>query len=265
MLVLKTVLFQYTNGSVQLLFAWVGVIFYNATNSMSMRFFYVSFFFLISVGALWAQAADSSHPQATPRKYFAALPQEQTPISAEVLMKQAIAHFDGQRYQRSIDLLNEAIDSNQHEQLVPVLYYYRAVSKMKMRQVAAAVEDYSAAIEASPYKAKYRYHRGMAYFELKKYAKAREDFERTLTMEGGDADLYVKLGFLKQQENDLHGALADYSKALEFNPQFDQPYYYRGLIYLQVLLPEKACADLHEAARLGHAQAGEKLRKYCGS
>lgn len=230
---------------------------------------YLFIFLLIgSSVSLWAQdstATTSTGSQAAmPRKYFAVVPEEKPKITSETLMKEAITHFDGQRYQRSIDLLNEAIDSNTHEPLVPVLYYYRAVAKMKVRQVQAAIEDYSAAIEASPYKAKYRYHRGLAYFELQQYAAARQDFERTLAMEGEDADLYVKLGFLKQQENDLHGALADYNKAIEFNSSFAQPYYYRGLIYLQVLLPEKACADLQQAARLGHVQAVEKAREYCG-
>lgn len=228
------------------------------------------FIFLLTwcSSGLWAQdstAVTSTASQtAMPRKYFAVVPEEKPKVTSETLMKEAITHFDGQRYQRSIDLLNEAIDSNTHEPLVPVLHYYRAVARMKVRQVQAAIEDYSAAIEASPYKAKYRYHRGLAYFELQQYAAARQDFERTLAMEGEDADLYVKLGFLKQQENDLHGALADYNKAIEFNPSFAQPYYYRGLIYLQVLLPEKACADLQEAARLGHVQAVEKVKEYCG-
>ena len=230
--------------------------------------FYISLFLiLISSCTLWAQdstivTTDSSQ-QVFTRKYFAVVPDETPKVTSETLMKEAITHFDGQRYQRSIDLLNEAIDSNSHEPLVPVLYYYRAVSKMKIRQVSAAIEDYSLAIAASPYKAKYRYHRGVAYFELQRFSEARQDFERTLAMEGADADLYVKLGFLKQQENDLHGALADYNKAIEFNPSFAQPYYYRGLIYLQVLLPEKACADLQEAVRLGHVQAVAKVQEYC--
>lgn len=232
-----------------------------------MSFYTPLFLVIISCCSLFAQdstlvAADSSS-QIMSRKYFAVVPDDGPKVTSETLMKEAITHFDGQRYQRSIDLLNEAIDSNSHEPLVPVLYYYRAVAKMKIRHVADAIEDYSAAIAASPYKAKYRYHRGMAYFELQRFAAARQDFERTLAMEGADADLYVKLGFLKQQEKDLHGALADYNKAIEFNPQFAQPYYYRGLIYLQVLLPEKACLDLQKAAQLGHLPAVEKVKEYC--
>ncbi|MFK7798888.1 MAG: tetratricopeptide repeat protein [Aureispira sp.] len=230
--------------------------------------FYISFLLLL-IGnfAVLAQdhtavSSDSSQPLAT-RKYFAVIPEEEPTVTSETLMEEAIKHFDGQRYQRSIDLLNEAIDSNTHEPLVPVLYYYRAVSKMKIRKVEAAIEDYNIAIQASPYKAKYYYNRGLAHFELKEFTAARQDFERTLKMEGADADLYVKLGFLKQQENDLHGALADYNKAIEFNPQFAQPYYYRGLIYLQVLLPEKACADLQQAAQLNYGPAVSKVRAYC--
>lgn len=231
-----------------------------------MSFFIFLFLIIINSWTLEAQnavVATDSTVITEPRKYFAVVPEKESKITSETLMKEAITHFDGQRYQRSIDLLNEAIDSNTHEPLVPILYYYRAVSKMKVRQVKTAIEDYTVAIKASPYKAKYHYHRGLAYFELQDFVAARRDFERTLAINGGDADLYVKLGFLKQQENDLHGALADYNKATELAPNFAQPYYYRGLIYLQVLLPEKACMELQKAAHLGHVQAARKEKEYC--
>lgn len=220
-------------------------------------------FLLVSATThLHAQTPDSTAPASANSKFFVQLPTEPDTTS-ETLMQEAIAHFDGQRYGRSIELLDAAIAINDHEPLVPILYYYRAVAKVKNKQIAEAIPDYDAAIKAAPLKSKYRYLRGLAHSELGHYDRARRDFERTLAMEGSNADLRVKLGFLKQQEGDLQGAIDEYNAALAHNPNFAAPYYYRGLIYLQVLLPEKACADLNKAATLGHPNAAAKVQQYC--
>lgn len=206
-------------------------------------------------------STDSSNPQ---KKYFVALPPEEPEKDAEDLMKEAIIHFDGGRYKNSIECLNKAIEINEFPQLSDILYYYRAVSQAKMKAYTMAISDYSNAIAINPRKSKYFYHRGLAYFQNSNFDEARKDFEKTLTMTGANADIYIKLGFLKQQENDLKGAIADYTKAIELNPKSSNPYYYRGLIYLQVLLHDKACEDLKKASNLGHQGATRQYDKYCG-
>lgn len=183
--------------------------------------------------------------------------------TSEDLMKEAIVHFDGGRYAKSIEHLDEAIKINEYEQLTDILYYYRAVAKTKSNLLNEAIADYSKAIEIKPLKSKYLYHRALAYFQLGDYEKAKTDFQSTLSLDGGNADIYIKLGFLKQQENNLQEAIEDYTKAIEFNPKLADAYYYRGLIYLQVLLSEKACADLQKALNLGHILAIRHLDKYC--
>lgn len=227
------------------------------------------FLLLIGNSILFAQDSTStSNPDTSTinkgnNKYFAQLPAPEVEKNAEILMKEAIVHFDGGRYQKSIEILDEAVEINEFPQLTPILHFYRAVSKVKVNQYEAAIEDYTKAIELNPQKSKYIYHRGLAYFQLNQYEQAKKDFQTTLAMDGGNADIYVKLAFLKQQENDLKGAIEGYTKAIEFNPKFSAPYYYRGLIYLQVLLHDKACLDLKKAADLGHPLALRQYDKYC--
>lgn len=224
---------------------------------------------LIGNSTLFAQDStstsnsDTSTIHQTNKKYFAQLPTPEPEKNAEILMKEAIVHFDGERYQKSIETLDEAIKINEFPQLTPILHFYRAVSKVKINQYQAAIEDYTKAIQLNPKKSKYIYHRGLAHFQLSQYELAKKDFQTTLVMDGGNADIYVKLAFLKQQENDLKGAIEGYTKAIEFNSKFAAPYYYRGLIYLQVLLHDKACADLQKAADLGHPLALRQYDKYC--
>lgn len=227
------------------------------------------FVFLLVNSLIFAQDSiphkDSSElVQPGTTKYFAQLPAPEQEKNSETLMKEAIVHFDGGRYKQSIETLNEAIKINEFNQLIPILFFYRGVSNAKVKDFKAAVQDYTKAINVNPRKSKYVYHRGLAYFELGDYENAKKDFQTTLSIDGANADLYVKLAFLKQQENDLKGAIEDYSKAIKINPKFAAPYYYRGLIYLQVLLHDKACADLKKAADLGHPLALRQYDKYCG-
>jgi len=197
------------------------------------------------------------------KKYFAQLPPAEQEKTSEDFMKEAIVHFDGTRYHKSIECLDQAIEINEFTQLTSILYFYRAVSKSKLNNYTEAIDDYTQAIHHNPRKSKYIYHRGLAYFQTGAYENARKDFETTLNMDGANADIYVKLGFLKQQDNELKAAIDDYSKAIELNPKFATPYYYRGLIYLQVLMPDKACNDLQKAMELGHPTAYRQYEKYC--
>lgn len=210
-------------------------------------------------------ATDSTNTDSTTtdKKYFAQLPATEPEKTSEDFMKEAIVHFDGERYNKSIECLNTAIEINEFPQLTAILYFYRAVSKSKMNNYTEAINDYTKAISENPRKSKYIYHRGLAYFKTGAYEDARKDFETTLSMDGANADIYVKLGFLKQQDNELKAAIQDYSKAIELNPKFATPYYYRGLIYLQVLMPENACEDLQKAMQLGHPTAYRQYEKYC--
>lgn len=216
---------------------------------------------LVAQDSLQVPPSDTSAPKA---KYFAALPNSlEQEKNAEDLMKEAIAHFDGGRYQKSVQLLDEAIKINEFDQLSDILFFYRGVSHTKLQQLDAALEDYTKAINIKPQKSKYLYQRGLTAFQLERYSIAQHDFEQVLQLDGPNADIYVKLGFLKHQQGLQQEALKDYNKTIELNPKLAGAYYYRGLLYLQVLLREKACADLQKAADLGDARAEKALRTYC--
>ena len=48
----------------------------------------------------------------------------QKDADSETLMNEAIAHFDGSRYEKCLDALNKAIEINQNGELSDILYYY---------------------------------------------------------------------------------------------------------------------------------------------
>ena len=186
-------------------------------------------------------------------------------LQAEDFMKKAIIHFDAARYTSCLNNLNEAIALNTANQLKDILFFYRAVCQSKMKQNAAAIEDYNLAIFFNPTKVKYHYYRGLSFFDMGNFEKAEADFEYTLLLQGEDADLLLKIGFLKEQNKQQQAALDCYSKALVHNPKLAEAYYLRGLLHLRVLLHKKACQDLNKAAQLKHPAALKTYSKYCNA
>ena len=57
--------------------------------------------------------------------------------------------------------------------------------------------------------------------------------------------------------------MADYTKAIEVNPQYAEAYYNRAIMYGQQGMETLACADLQKAKELGLKQAAEAVEKHC--
>ncbi len=220
---------------------------------------YILLFLFFGATTVFAQK-DTSKPSP---KYFISLASSSNDTTAEDLMKEAVLHFDGGRFARAVNSLDQAIKINEYPQLTNILYYYRANAKAKLQQFEAAIIDYNEAIAFANNKSHYYYHRAYAHFENENFENAEKDFTTYMAMEGESADIYMKLGFLKQKENDLHGAIASYSKAIILQPKLAEAYFLRGAIYLQVLLHQKGCKDMKKAADLGHERADRRYSKYC--
>lgn len=68
----------------------------------------------------------------------------------------------------------------------------------------------------------------------------------SLTAKGSqpkDAKDYYNQGLARQNQEDFKGAIADFSKAIEFNPNYADAYYARGYGYKKLENKEKAIAD----------------------
>ena len=227
----------------------------------------ISWFYFIGIIGLHAQTdttmVDPSDSTKTEGKFFMKVSNLEPEPTSEDFMKEAIVHFDGGRYTKAIAKLDEAIEINTYAQLTDILYYYRANAKAKMGTHQSAIIDYNEAIAAVSTKSHYYYHRAYAHYENKDYENAEKDFRTYMRMEGESADIYMKIGFLKQKEGDLRGAIKSFSKAIEFNPKLAEAYYLRGGIYLQVLLRDKGCMDMQKAADMGHEGAAKQQGIYC--
>ena len=72
-----------------------------------------------------------------------------------------------------------------------------------------------------------------------------------------------KSGVGKYEQGDYQGAIADYSKAIEINPQYADPYSNRGIARELVNDLEGACRDWRKAAEFGLTEPAEWVKKQC--
>ena len=73
----------------------------------------------------------------------------------------------------------------------------------------------------------------------------------------------LNLGAAKDDLKDFTGAIADYSKAIEIDPEGADAYYYRGLVKLILGQKDSGCLDLSKAGELGYSEAYEQIDKFC--
>jgi tetratricopeptide (TPR) repeat protein len=77
------------------------------------------------------------------------------------------------------------------------------------------------------------------------------------------AETYYNKGNSKNELQDHRGAIADYSKSIELNPNDASAYYNRGLSKYSLKMKDSGCLDLSKAGELGYENAYEKIRKLC--
>jgi serine/threonine protein kinase/Tfp pilus assembly protein PilF len=70
--------------------------------------------------------------------------------------------------------------------------------------------------------------RGGSYFELRRYDKAKEDFEYVIEHKEQDWNAYIWRGRVRQALGDWQGANDDLTEAIDAQPSYPEGYYYRA-------------------------------------
>ncbi len=77
------------------------------------------------------------------------------------------------------------------------------------------------------------------------------------------AEDYLDSGNAKADLEDYKGAIQDYNKAIELNPDLAEAYYNRGVAKIFLGQKDDGCLDLSKAGELGHAEAYEAIKENC--
>lgn len=91
---------------------------------------------------------------------------------------------------------------------------------------------------------------GRAYYELREYEHAVADFTQAIQLDPNFADAYSNRGNAYRKLYEYDKAFADFAMAIQINPNSAQNYNYRGLTYNDIYDYDKAISDFTLAIRL---------------
>ena len=110
---------------------------------------------------------------------------------------------------------------------------------------------------------------GQDYFEsgLEKYENgdtygAIADYTKAIEINPNNAAAYNNRGFSKAKLNDYNGATADFTKAIEINPNHAKAYFNRCVAKIKLGDKNGACQDARKTQDLGY-DASELIRIAC--
>jgi len=148
-------------------------------------------------------------------------------------------------YRGAMDDLSQSISIYPNSALA---FWYRAEVRIKTGDKTGACEDWDKA---------YR----LGYFEAT--AKIRGNCRGMQLSREVNADEYLRSGDEKLDKGDAAGALADYLKAEELDPESGMILYSIGLAKVIIGDKKGACEAWKKAISLGSPEAKEMLRQHC--
>lgn len=179
------------------------------------------------------------------------------------MLNLAVSEFDGKRYENCLNTLNRAIEINHNGELSDILFYYRALTYLKLEQENKAIYDLDTAIAFNNQKIHYRELRLELNMHSIKFNDALTDIEQILVSNPNHELALLNKGIIMQQSGEIQNAINLYSKILTINSQNKESLYLRGMIYLQNAMADKGCVDIQLSANMNYKPALEALSRYC--
>ena len=174
-------------------------------------------------------------------------------------------------YQDALDDFDEALklcqDDDVHHK--KQIYYNMGLTKKDMGDDKGAADAFTSSIELSPEEINPYYYRGLSRYKIREHDGAYDDFSHVIDNvkkeEHLDFDLkrtYLYRGILRIKIDDNEGALQDLTKAIEIDPEFARAYFGRGIVKQLTGNNQRAVDDFTQAIEKGFKEP--EVYKYRG-
>ena len=166
--------------------------------------------------------------------------------------KEGFSKDSNANHPSSVTYLSDAISLNPENQFA---YLNRGDAYYCLKQYEKAIEDYNKTIELDPENVIAYGRRGDAYGRLKQYESAIMNYAKAIDLDSEYAPAYNNRANILFTTSQYEKAIEDYSKTIELDPGNDTVYSNRGLAYSGLEQYEKAAADYNKAIELAPEDA----------
>ena len=127
-----------------------------------------------------------------------------------------------------------------------------------------AIYEYTKAIELGDFYPPALVNRALAKAKIGDLSSAFEDINYVIKIVPEFGKPYYFRGLLKSNySKDYYGAISDYTKAIELNPDDANSYLQRGISKSILGDANGSCADWRKAVSFGNSTASQKLKDQC--
>ena len=162
---------------------------------------------------------------------------------------------DAKKYLNSIIFYCEKVEKlelnfNQNNYHTRIFFQVRGEAFYCLKEYKKAIENYNKAINLGLDNSNFYSKRGESYYHLKEYEKSIEDYSRAISLNPNNAVYYKRRGDSYYNLKEYEKAIEDYSRAISLNPNNATYYNKRGKSYYDLEKYEKAIEDFSRAISL---------------
>jgi len=143
-------------------------------------------------------------------------------------------------------LVNGGNTSNKSVKEEAIACYNRGIDNLAAGVEIPAMEEFNKAIKIDPKFAAAYIRRGVLYSRKYEKDKAKADFDSAVKLDENNFLAYFNRGAV---QNDRQSEIADYTKAIEIDPDYLSAYIYRGYAYTRIKDYDHAIADFTAVLR----------------
>jgi tetratricopeptide (TPR) repeat protein len=148
-----------------------------------------------------------------------------------------------EKYHEVISLCNKALKINEN---LPQAYSFRGNAKYNLGEYDNAADDFSHAIEKDPNEADHYYDRSWSYCNMDMFEDAIVDINKALILEPRKSLFYYDKGRFEYFAERFKEAVVDLTKGIELKPT-ERKYIFRGKSYMELQEYDLALADFYKA------------------
>jgi tetratricopeptide (TPR) repeat protein len=169
-------------------------------------------------------------------------------VDPETYTGRANVYLLKENYNLAIADYDQAIEIKPED---TILYLKRAEIKEKIKDFSGVIDDLSVIINSGDKNTQAYIKRGIAQGELGAYPEAIADFTKAIEIEPESAALaYQNRGIVKRKAGDLPGALEDYNQSLQLDGKNYETYYHRGVLLQLLGDTQGASNDYNQAVKI---------------
>ena len=142
------------------------------------------------------------------------------------ILSEAISAVNGKEFDKAIMLCNQVLKLDDRN--TPA-YNMKGIAYAEKKEYDKAIDCFNRAIELKPDDSGYVYNRAKMFYQSNRYQEALTDCNMAISLDARST-FYTLRAAIKQKLEDIPGALADVSKAIELDPNDAKCYFNRGLI-----------------------------------